>query len=231
MSRKRDVVAELCFIGAAICVVVGCTIQSQPVVTPSQSTPTTSFSSALDAPQQQWPPTPPPSPSATMTKKVLPIPHMAKAVWVQYPGAGVNTKLESYTSPDGVLDPPNKLVDRERLFALEPYSDQAGTGGSTALYIIAHAYADGSGVMNRIMARAKPGQVLVITTEAGKVCYRVDHIAKEKKQDIEDGTANATKRQPGWLRFITCYAAPGDPSTVWGGYSSVLYAQMQPCAA
>lgn len=231
MLRKRDVVARLCLVGAASSVIaMGCAQQVQPKVT-SESTPPTVYSSALGAPQQVWPPTIQPVPSATMEATTLPIPAAATATWLSYPAAGVNTKLESYTSSDGILNPPGAATDSERVFLLEPYSNQAGADATNTLYVIAHGYDDGTGVMNRIMSRAKPGQIFVVTTQTGKVCYKVDRITKEKKQDIADAVAPASVRRPGWVVFITCYAAPGDPSTVWGPDSSVLYAQMQPCAA
>lgn len=131
---------------------------------------------------------------------------------------------------NGKLTPAGTSADKERIFALS-YDLQAGAGTNNSFFLIGHSYDDGSGVFNRIMALARAGQLIVVTTEVGKVCYDVDHISKEAKADFDTGKAAAQVPRPGWLVIISCYAAPGDPTTVWGPDVSVLYAQMTPCAA
>jgi hypothetical protein len=161
---------------------------------------------------------------------VKPIPQADTALWVDYDATAVHANVESYVVQDGKLTPAGGPNDRGRVFGIAG-SMQAGAGTNNSLFLIGHSWDDGSGVFNRIMALARPNQLIVITTQVGKVCYDVDHIAKEAKADFATGRAAAQVPRPGWLVMISCYAAPGDPSTVWGPDVSVLYAQMQPCAA
>lgn len=234
MPSVRRVVSIVCLSLAAV-IAAPSLFAPEPHVDATPSAP--SIVGGMRSPAFLSPVTPEQIARPTASPSVVPqpvaalhTPPAAPATRVDYDAVAVHAKIESYVVQDGKLTPPGKLSDKERIFALS-YSLQAGEGTNNSFFLIGHSYDDGSGVFNRIMALARADQLIVVTTELGKVCYDVDHISKEAKADFDIGKAAAQVPHPGWLVIISCYAAPGDPTTVWGPDVSVLYAQTTTCAA
>ncbi|WP_309996040.1 class F sortase [Paenarthrobacter nitroguajacolicus] len=91
---------------------------------------------------------------------------------------------------------------------LSPYG-MPGGGSTNTTYIVGHSLEGQPSPFNNISERARPGDLLTVTTAEGQLGYRIAAVTTEYKDTLKDSAI--WDKQPGRLMVITCYTAD-----LWG---------------
>lgn len=136
---------------------------------------------------------------------VTPAPQGSPPLHITYPDVGMDQDVLPLTPP---AQGPASIVPPMTVEAywLTPY----GSPGSTdTTYIVGHSWEGRDSAFNHLSTRAKPGDRIIVTTEAGPATYTVKTVSTENKNTLKDSPI--WNKVPNRLILVSCYTAD-----LWG---------------